>query len=103
MRMSSAECSARSVIPEPQMRKNLHYLFILAIILTLSVFLLPGVQAARESIKPASTDNSASGSRAVNIWQLLLANFMLPDPTADLSVTKTVNSDQVESGANVTY
>lgn len=88
------------------MRNQLRYLLILGVILISSSFLLSSVGATREGIKPGASDNSSSRHEALSAGSFRSPNLILPhkaEVTADLSVTKVADSEQVTAGANLTY
>lgn len=91
------------------MNKNFRYPIIAACLLVLSILMLPNVDAAREGITRTAIDSSSSKSESANVSRSKMARFALqqeeptPQDTADLSVTKLVDSEQATPGTNLTY
>jgi uncharacterized repeat protein (TIGR01451 family) len=86
------------------MRNHIRYPLIAAILLLLSILLLPGISAARKGIKPTENDKSSWEHNLSRAGRFLLANLLEDDePFADLIVTKTASSEQVSAGSDLTY
>jgi uncharacterized repeat protein (TIGR01451 family) len=93
------------------MKNHLRYLLSTAIIIALSVFLLPSISAKRHGIKRTAIDHSSSIDEHTRAGRFQFVAHMLPfanlmpldEGFTDLSVSKTASADQVSAGSNVTY
>lgn len=90
------------------MRKNLRPAVIAALILILSILLLPNVGAASSGVKQAAIAGSAAKHEAAGSGQFKLASLWPQDDeenpiSADLSITKLVDVEQATPGMNLTY
>lgn len=87
------------------MKKTFRSLVIATLILTLSILLLPSVEATRRSLTPAATGSQAPNGKTASGQQFKMAALPLQDEEvfADLSVSKLVDSDQATPGTNLTY
>src|SRR4051812_7851228 len=86
------------------MRTYIRCLLITAIILTLSFLTLPASSAKSESLKSEASENPTSELYSSLAKRFLMVNFAaLDEGFTDLIVTKTVSSDTVAPGSNVTY
>jgi uncharacterized repeat protein (TIGR01451 family) len=83
------------------MKNYLRYLLIAAILLTFSSFLLQRAEATRAGLKAAAPESAAPNYKSASVgW---LQEEEPPQESADLSVTKVVDLDQVTPGMNLTY
>lgn len=91
------------------MRETFRYPLIAALILIISILVLPNVEATRRGIKPTATVHSAASNHesaeSAGGGRFRLASFSLPEDEvfADLRVTKLVDSEQATPGMNLTY
>jgi uncharacterized repeat protein (TIGR01451 family) len=86
------------------MRKNFRSPVIVFCLLVFSILLLPNVEAAREGITSLAFESFSPSYGSASAGRLPVADFSLPpQQSADLSVSKVVDSELATAGTNLTY